>query len=159
MYHFAVFAGIRVVDFRGLDVVRRIDPIESVGVPCFFVWIVLDLVVRGPLHGDIPIAVAKHSSNQAALGGLCVRLPFRWAHQFVFTAGVSGGADDLRDIFASTVVELFKLGIDGGEKLAGAVTHNKNVVCAGGTLACAVVELLGAGNQIVLHLASVILTD
>jgi hypothetical protein len=58
VYDFAVFAGVGVVDFRGFDVVGRIDPIHCVGVVGFFIGIVLDLIVGGPLHGDIPIAIA-----------------------------------------------------------------------------------------------------
>ena len=62
MHDFAVFASICVIDFRGLDVVRRVDPIQSIGVVSFFVRIILDLVVCCPLHGDIPVAVAKDPS-------------------------------------------------------------------------------------------------
>src|SRR5437879_11480010 len=53
MHYFVVFASICVIDFRGLDVVRRVDPIQSIGVVSFFVRIILDLVVCCPLHGDI----------------------------------------------------------------------------------------------------------
>ncbi len=159
MDHFAVLAGIGVIDFRGLDVIRGIDPIESLGVKRFFVGIIFDLVVRRPLHGDIPIAIAKHAGDQAALGCLRVSLPFRRAHQLVFPARISRRADDLCDVFAGAVVQLLELRINRGEKLARAVAHDQDIVGAGGALACAVVELFRAGNQVVLHLAGVILAD
>ena len=157
--HFAVFAGIGVIDFRGLDVVRRIHPIESFGVPRLFVRIVLDLVVCGPLHGDIPIAVAKDSRDQSALGRLGVRLPFGRTHQLVFPARVPRRADDLCRVFTGAVVQLLKLRIDCGKKLARAIAHDQYVVRTGGTLTCAIVKLFGTGNQVVLHLAGVILAD
>src|SRR5207302_10359594 len=49
MYDFAVFTGICIIDFRSLDVVRRVDTIQRIWVVRVFVRIILDLVVCRPL--------------------------------------------------------------------------------------------------------------
>jgi len=78
--HFAVFAGIGVIDFSGLDVIRGIDPIERPrGSYVFFVRIIFDLVVRGPTswrYSNRPVAKARRRPRPP-LGCLRVRLPFR----------------------------------------------------------------------------------
>src|SRR5437867_2511355 len=85
-HHLAVFAGVGVVDFRRLQIVGGIHPVQSIRVPGLFIGIVLDLVVGRPLHGDVPVAVTQDAGDQRALGGLGIALPLRRAHQFIFAA-------------------------------------------------------------------------
>src|SRR6266851_2586450 len=137
-------------------VVGSVDPVDRVRIVGFLVWIVLDAVVAFPLLGDIPIAVAQHTLYQQAFRRLRIALNFGRRHERVLTTAVARRAYDLGLEVGS---ELLQLWIDSRQKLTRTVTHDQDEIRAVGTLRRTVGDFSGARNQVLLHLAGIVLAD
>src|SRR5262249_50731407 len=118
------------------------------------VGVVADAVIAGPLHGDVPVAIAEVAGDDGAARRRRVLLPRGEAHELVLAPRVAGRADDFGRALAARLREPW---VDRGEERRRAVAHDDDVVGAAGAVILALAELARALHELRLHLVDLVL--